>query len=83
MNSTPPTTQARTFKRSSSNKMLGGVAGGFGAYFSIDPVLARLATVLAVILTGGTAALAYIALVIVTPTDADDQAPDTGAAVPA
>jgi len=67
--SNPSITSPRPFRRSSSNKMLGGVAGGLGEYLSVDPTLVRLGAVGAVILSGGTAVLAYIALVIVTPTD--------------
>jgi phage shock protein PspC (stress-responsive transcriptional regulator) len=48
--------------------MLGGVAGGLGEYLAVDPTLVRLGAVAAVIVSGGTAVLAYIALVIVTPT---------------
>jgi phage shock protein C len=81
MNSNTSITQPRPFHRSSSDKMFGGVAGGLGAYFSVDPVLFRIGFVVATILTGGVAALAYLALVVVRPTDADDTAP--GSAQPA
>ncbi len=52
--------------RSVTDKMLGGVCGGIAEYFSIDPVIIRLAFVLAVIFGGG-GILAYIILWIIIP----------------
>lgn len=52
--------------RSSSDKMLCGVAAGVAEYFDIDPVLVRLAFVL-LTLADGVGALAYIVLCIVMP----------------
>jgi phage shock protein C len=52
--------------RSETNKMIGGVAGGLGDYFNIDPVLLRLLFVL-VVLLGGSGILAYLILWIVVP----------------
>jgi phage shock protein PspC (stress-responsive transcriptional regulator) len=46
--------------------MIGGVAGGLGEYFDIDPTIIRLLFVLAVLL-GGSGVLAYIILWIVIP----------------
>ncbi len=34
--------------RSNTNRVLGGVCGGIGEYFNIDPVLIRLAFVIAI-----------------------------------
>jgi phage shock protein PspC (stress-responsive transcriptional regulator) len=74
MNSTASTTHPRPFRRSSSDKIIAGVAGGLGEYFSVDPVLMRVGLVVATFLSGGLVALAYIALVILRPTDAGDGA---------
>ena len=52
--------------RSRTNRTLGGVCGGLGDYFSIDPVLFRLAFILAVLLAG-TGFLAYMILWLVVP----------------
>ena len=52
--------------RSRSERMIGGVCGGFGAYFGIDPVIVRLVFV-ALTIWGGMGILAYIILWIVIP----------------
>ena len=52
--------------RSRKEKMIGGVAGGLGDYFEIDPTLVRILFVVATIL-GGSGVLAYIILWIVIP----------------
>ncbi|HQF43869.1 MAG TPA: PspC domain-containing protein [Ignavibacteriaceae bacterium] len=52
--------------RSVTDKIIGGVCGGIAEYFSIDPVIIRLAFVLAVIFGGG-GILAYIILWIIIP----------------
>jgi phage shock protein PspC (stress-responsive transcriptional regulator) len=52
--------------RSRTNKMIGGVCGGFAQYFNIDPVIVRLIFVLSVFLHG-TGILAYIVCLIIMP----------------
>jgi len=52
--------------RSYTDKMLGGVCGGLGEYFDIDPVIIRVLFVVAVLFGGG-GILAYIILWIVIP----------------
>ena len=54
--------------RSRSERMMGGVCGGLGAYFGIDPVLVRL---LFVILTvwGGAGVLIYLVLWVIIPVE--------------
>lgn len=52
--------------RSRKDKMIGGVAGGLGDYFEVDPTLVRILFVVATIL-GGSGVLAYIILWIVIP----------------
>ena len=51
--------------RSNKNKMIGGVCGGVGEYFNIDPTLVRLAFVLLGLCAGGL--IAYIAALIIVP----------------
>lgn len=58
--------------RSESNRMIGGVAGGLGEYFDIDPTLFRLAFVL-LTLSGGSGVLLYIVLWIIIPTQSSGQ----------
>jgi phage shock protein PspC (stress-responsive transcriptional regulator) len=48
--------------------MLGGVAGGLGAYFGVDPLLFRIAFGVSIFF-GGLGALAYIALLAFVPAD--------------
>ncbi len=52
--------------KSNKNKMLGGVCGGIGEYFHIDPTLVRLGFVGLCILAGG-GLLAYILALIIIP----------------
>ncbi|MBI3972389.1 MAG: PspC domain-containing protein [Chloroflexi bacterium] len=59
-----PVTPKRLY-RSRQDRMLGGVAGGLGQYFNVDPVLIRLAFVLFTL--AGAGVLAYVILWIVVP----------------
>lgn len=56
--------------RSMSEAKVGGVAAGLGNYFKIDPTIFRLLFVVGTIFTGGTLALAYLALWLFMPTAA-------------
>jgi phage shock protein PspC (stress-responsive transcriptional regulator) len=63
--------------RSRTDRVLGGVCGGLGRYFGIDPVIVRL---LAIVLTlaGGAGVVAYlVALLLVPQEDGDAAAGDT------
>lgn len=59
-------TVTKKLYRSSTNKMIGGVCGGLGDYFDIDPTLVRILAVSAV-LFAGTGVLAYIIGWIIIP----------------
>ncbi len=52
--------------RSSRERILGGVAGGIGDYFDVDPTLVRLAWIL-LAFAGGVGILAYIVAWIIIP----------------
>ena len=52
--------------RSATNKIIGGVCGGLGEYFDVDPVLVRVITVLLFLATGF-GILAYIIAWIIIP----------------
>jgi phage shock protein C len=56
----------RKLYRSRKNKVLGGVCGGLGEYFDIDPSLIRLLWVF-VVLMGGSGVLIYIILWVILP----------------
>jgi phage shock protein C len=58
--------------RSRTDRMIGGVCGGVARYFGIDPTVVRVGFVLAAIVTGGAALLAYPIAWIIIP---DEPAP--------
>ena len=58
--------QAKRLYRSRKNKVIGGVCGGIGEYFNIDPVLIRLVLVLFSFMGGG-GIIAYIIAWMVIP----------------
>jgi phage shock protein C len=52
--------------RSRKERIIGGVCGGFGNYFNVDPVIARLIWAV-LFLFGGIGLLAYIIAWIIVP----------------
>ena len=58
--------EPRRLYRSSTDRVIGGVASGLANYFKLDPLLVRLLFVIFAIVGGG-AVLIYIILWIVTP----------------
>jgi phage shock protein C len=60
----------RTLTRSTTDRKLGGVSGGLGAYFGVDPLLFRIGFAVAT-LASGVGALAYLALLAFVPRDDD------------
>jgi phage shock protein PspC (stress-responsive transcriptional regulator) len=71
---TTHTNHPRRLMRSTSDKKLGGVAGGLGEYFAVDPLLFRIGFAVATLFSGA-GAVAYLALYLFLPTDAGDPAP--------
>lgn len=57
---------AKTLYRSNKDKMIGGVAGGLGEYFDIDPVILRVLFIL-LVFAWGASILFYILLWIIVP----------------
>ena len=57
---------SKTLYKSDQNKMVGGVCGGIGEYFGIDPTIIRLGWVLFCAM-GGSGFIAYIIAAIVIP----------------
>jgi phage shock protein PspC (stress-responsive transcriptional regulator) len=77
------TTDTPRLTRSTNDQMIGGVAGGLGRHFGVDPVLFRAGFVVAALMSGA-GAIAYLALLVLLPRDTDPEvAPITGAARPA
>ena len=56
----------KKLRRSREDKVISGVCGGLGAYFSIDPVIFRILFVL-IALPGGISILIYFLLWLVIP----------------
>src|SRR3954452_8850333 len=76
---TPPAPEPRRLKRSSTDRVLGGVCGGLGAYLGVDPIIVR---VIAVVLAffGGAGILFYLAAWLLIPSDDPTSAPSPGRA---
>ena len=53
--------------RDPDNSVLGGVCGGLGAYFNIDPIIVRALFIVLLIISIGTAIIVYILLWLITP----------------
>ncbi|MCR4435667.1 MAG: PspC domain-containing protein [Clostridiales bacterium] len=53
--------------RSRANKVIAGVCGGMGEYFSIDPIIIRIAWVIISLAMAGTGIIIYIAAAIIMP----------------
>jgi phage shock protein PspC (stress-responsive transcriptional regulator) len=66
----PEDPQAPRLRRSSTDRVLAGVAGGLGRYFGVDPVIFRIGFALSIFF-GGLGALAYLLLAVFVPTDGD------------
>jgi phage shock protein PspC (stress-responsive transcriptional regulator) len=72
--------EPRRLLRSRSDRVLGGVCGGLGRYFNVDPIIFRIAAI-ALVFLGGAGVLLYLAALILVPsegTDAAAQAPAEG-----
>jgi len=61
------TTDTRRLVRRRDDRMVAGVCSGLADYLGVDVTLMRLLAVVAVIFTGGTALLAYLAAWILVP----------------
>ncbi|NLL80580.1 MAG: PspC domain-containing protein [Clostridiales bacterium] len=53
--------------KSRSSRMLCGVCGGIGEYFSVDPTIIRILWVICAVASCGTALLAYVIAAIIIP----------------
>lgn len=60
--------------RSRNDRMVGGVCGGLGRYFGIDPTLVRLAFAV-IALAVGSGVLAYLLLWIIVPEEPEQTPP--------
>jgi phage shock protein PspC (stress-responsive transcriptional regulator) len=60
----------RKLTRSGADRVIGGVAGGLGRYFSVDPLMFRIAFVVFSFI-GGSGVLAYLILLAFVPSDGE------------
>lgn len=58
--------ERKRLERATQDKWLGGVCGGLGHYFDIDPTLIRLIFIVA-LLGAGTGLLVYLVLWLIMP----------------
>lgn len=65
----------RRFYRSRTQRVLGGVCGGLGEYFNLDPTLLRLAFVILAFIKG-LGIVAYLAMWLVFPRQVPEEKPD-------
>jgi phage shock protein C len=59
----------KKLRRSSSDRMISGVCGGWAEYLGVDASILRIATVAATVFSGGAVALVYAACLFLTPED--------------
>src|SRR3954471_4076249 len=74
MTTTSSSPTPRPLMRSTTDTKLGGVAGGLGDYFNVDPVLFRVAFAVTALLSGA-GLLAYLALWAILPRGDEAPAP--------
>jgi phage shock protein PspC (stress-responsive transcriptional regulator) len=63
-----PTSSPRDLTRSTTDKKVGGVAGGLAAYFGVDALLVRIGFAVTTLFSGA-GLIAYVALLAFVPTD--------------
>ncbi|MGI6278727.1 MAG: PspC domain-containing protein [Patescibacteria group bacterium] len=68
------TSSVKKIYRSEKNRLLGGVAGGLGEYFNLDPVIIRILFVLLGLSGGGV--IFYFILWLIIPNQSDANADD-------
>jgi phage shock protein PspC (stress-responsive transcriptional regulator) len=71
-----PDPAPRRLTRSSRDRIIGGVSGGVGRYFGIDPMLVRIGFV-ALALLGGMGLIVYAAALLLVPLDEEGAAAPT------
>ncbi|HEX8647596.1 MAG TPA: PspC domain-containing protein [Thermoleophilaceae bacterium] len=69
----PPPSEPRRLVRS-RRRVLGGVAGGLGDYFRVDPILFRIGFAVLTFF-GGAGLLAYVAMLLFVPAEGSDRPP--------
>ena len=70
----PEPTPRRRLERSSTDKMIAGVAGGIGRHLNVDPLAIRITFVI-LTFAGGFGLLAYLACLVLVPSDDPEAEP--------
>ncbi len=70
-------TPAKRLYRSRGDRVIGGVCGGLGAYFGLDPVLFRVLWIVAAV-AGGLGIVAYVVALVIIPLEPDAPASAPG-----
>jgi phage shock protein PspC (stress-responsive transcriptional regulator) len=63
--------EPRRLTRSREDRIVGGVCGGLGRYFNVDPLLFRIAAV-ALVFVGGAGVLLYLAALLLVPNEGEE-----------
>jgi phage shock protein PspC (stress-responsive transcriptional regulator) len=66
----PPGPSPRRLTRARTDRVVGGVCGGLGRYFNVDPIFFRIGAV-ALIFAGGAGLLLYLAALLLVPGEGD------------
>ena len=65
------TSEIKRLYRSKKDKMVGGVCGGLGEFFKVDPIIFRL--IFLMLLFGvGSGAMIYIVMMLIVPEEPDE-----------
>ena len=64
----PESPQPRRLLRARSGRVIGGVCAGLGRYFNVDPIIFRIGAIV-LALVGGAGVLAYLAALLLIPSD--------------
>jgi phage shock protein C len=59
--------KAKALRRSLTDKKIGGICGGMGEYFDIDPTLVRVAFAILTVLSGGMGIIIYFLMYLIVP----------------
>lgn len=68
-----PREKIKRLYRSGGERVIGGVCGGIGEYFNVDPTIIRILYVLFTLLSFGTGVLLYLILWFIIPRNPKDK----------